>query len=267
MTLLANIAAIKIENAEAEEIRIADEIKRKQLELARDFQQNFLPKKNPECENFEIAGKNIPCEDVGGDYYDFIDIDKDKIAVTIADVSGKGSHAAMLMSGLRQSLHTMVGPSQEIQGMAKKLNDLVHGTTESNTYITFFYGELHKQTGEFFYINAGHFPPIILDKKGNVKRLGTCGFCLGMFPVVDYEVKELQLEEEDIALMFTDGITECRNKADEEYSEEKLIEVLKNSRKLSSEKLCDKIFDDVNAYTGETEQMDDMTLVIVKRIS
>ncbi len=151
--------------------------------------------------------------------------------------------------------------------MAKKLNDLVHETTESNTYITFFYGELHKQTGEFFYINAGHFPPIILDKKGNVKRLGTCGFCLGMFPVVDYEVKELQLEEEDIALMFTDGITECRNKVDEEYSEEKLIEVLKNSRKLSSEKLCDKIFDDVNAYTGETEQMDDMTLVIVKRIS
>ncbi len=111
MTLLANIAAIKIENAEAEEIRIADEIKRKQLELARDFQQNFLRKKNPECENFEIAGKNIPCEDVGGDYYDFIDIDKDKIAVTIADVSGKGSHAAMHMSGLRQSLHTMVGPS------------------------------------------------------------------------------------------------------------------------------------------------------------
>ena len=267
LTLLANLAAIKIENAEAEEIRKKDEIKREQLELARDFQRNFLPKKNPKCERFEIHGKNVPCYEVGGDYYDFIDIDEDRIAVTIADVSGKGSPAAMHMTALRQSLHAKVGPKYDEKEMAEKLNDLVYGTTELNTYITFFYGELNKKTGEIPYINAGHFPPIVMDKKGHITRLESCGFCLGMFPVVNYEVRKLRLEIGDTALLFTDGITECRNKADEEYTEERLIGVLRKNRKLSSEKLCDKIFDEVNTYAEETEQMDDMTLVIVKRVS
>jgi serine phosphatase RsbU (regulator of sigma subunit) len=266
LTLLANMAAIKIENAQVQQQIIEAEIKRKQLEMARNEQRNFLPRKNPECEKFEIAGKNISCYEVGGDYYDFIDIDEDRMAVTIADVSGKGFRAAIHMSGLRQSLHAKVSPSQSLKELAEKVNELIHGTTDTNTYITFFYGELNMTSGEFPYINAGHFPPIVMNKKGQVRRLGACGFCLGMFPVAEYEVKEMRLEVGDIALLYTDGITECRDEAGEEYGEERLIEILKKGRKLSAEKLCDKIFDEVDAFGDGTEQMDDMTLVVVKRV-
>jgi serine phosphatase RsbU (regulator of sigma subunit) len=266
LTLLANMAAVKIENALAQQKRIEGEISRKQLELARNFQRKFLPITNPVCEKFEMAGKNVPCYEVGGDYYDFIDIDEDRMAVTIADVSGKGFPAAIHMSGLRQSLHAQVSPSHNLKELIEKVNDLIHGTTESNTYITFFYGELNKNSGEFFYINAGHFPPIVINKKGQVKRLEACGFCLGMFPVVDYEVREMKLEIGDTALLFTDGITECRNKAGGEYTEERLIKGLRKNRRFSAERLCDKIFDEVNAFGEEAERIDDMTLVVVKRV-
>jgi serine phosphatase RsbU (regulator of sigma subunit) len=266
LTLLANTAALKIENAEAEDIRIQNEKREKQRMLAHEEQQNFLPKTNPVCKKFEIAGKNVPCYEVGGDYYDFIDIDENRMAVTIADVSGKGEMAALQMTGLRQCLHAQVGPSHNLKETTERVNDLIYGTTESNRYITFFYGELNKESGEFPYINAGHFPPIVLNKKSEVRRLGACGFCLGMFPSVEYEVRELRLDIGDTALLFTDGITECRNKVGEEYTEGRLMKLLKKYRKLSAEKLCDKIFDEVDAFRDETAQLDDMTLVVVKRV-
>ena len=152
---------------------------------------------------------------MGGDYYDFIDIDEDRIGVTIADVSGKGVSSALIMAQLRASLHTQVSPTYDINEMAAKLNTLVHSSTASNVFITFFYGELNKKTGEFSYINAGHTPPILLNKKGDVMRLDTCGFCLGMFPTAEYEVRTISLEKGDTTLFFTDGFTECRNKANE----------------------------------------------------
>jgi sigma-B regulation protein RsbU (phosphoserine phosphatase) len=187
LTLLGNLAAVKIENAKAREIKMDDDRKKQQLELAAQVQQNFLPQKKPECAKFEIAGKIIPCEEVSGDYYDFIDIDERRMAVTIADVSGKGVSAALLMAELRASLHTQVGDSYDINEMADKPNRLVHGSTAANEYITFFYGELDKENGEFRYINAGHFPPIVLDKKGEIVRLESCGYCLGMFSSSGYD--------------------------------------------------------------------------------
>jgi len=267
LTLLANLAAVKIENAKATRNKIEDDRRKKELELAARVQRDFLPKKKPECENFDISGELISCEEVSGDYYDFIDIDEKRIAVAIADVSGKGVSAAIHMAQLRSSLHTQMDPSYDINKMTEKLNDLVHGSTGPEMFITFFYGEINKESGEFFYINAGHTPPILLTKKGQISRLGSCGFCLGMFPCVDYEAKTMSLEKGDIALLFTDGITECRNKANEEYTEERLTKLLKKNHKLSAGKLQDKIFDEVNAYTEGTEQMDDMTLIVVKRLS
>jgi serine phosphatase RsbU (regulator of sigma subunit)/pSer/pThr/pTyr-binding forkhead associated (FHA) protein len=267
LTLLANLAAVKIENAEAIDLRMEDARRRQELELAARVQRDFLPRKNPECENFDISGDLISCEEVSGDYYDFIDIDDKRIAVAIADVSGKGMSAALLMAQLRSSLHTQLDPSYNIDRMTEKLNDIVHGSTATDMYITFFYGEINKESGNFSYINAGHTPPILMTKKGEVRRLGSCGFCLGMFSGIDYDVKTMSLEMGDIVLLFTDGITECRNNANEEYSEEKLIKLLKKHSKLPAGKLQDKIFDEVNAFAKDAEKMDDMTLVVVKRVS
>jgi len=187
------------------------------------------------------------------------------LGITIADVSGKGVSASLLMASMRARLHAEMVPHYKIDEMTSKLNDFVHRDTAPNAFITFFFGELDTNTGEFTYINAGHTPPVVLDKKGKVKRLESSGFCLGMFPSVDFAIQNLTLEKGDMALLFTDGLTECRNAANEEMSEEGLIDIIKKNRKLHSPNLLEKIYEELQLFTTGTEQMDDMTLVIIKR--
>jgi serine phosphatase RsbU (regulator of sigma subunit) len=212
MTLLSNLAAVKIENSRAIEQAIEVEKFQKELALAAQIQKDFLPKKNPPCENFDIAGTNIPCNQVGGDYYDFIAIDPCRLAVIVADVSGKGMSAALLMASLRAALIAEVGPQVRLENMAAKLNDFVHSSSAPNRFITFFFCELDMRAGVLRYINAGHNPPIVIAKDSTVTRLDPTGFCLGMFPAVAYEVSQVTLDKGDMVVLFTDGITDARNK-------------------------------------------------------
>jgi len=267
MTLLANLAAIKIENAKLVEQGIEKEKMEKELALATQIQRDFLPKENPQSKSFDIAGTNVPCYQVGGDYYDFIDIDPERIGITIADVSGKGVSASLLMASLRAALQSEVHLEYDIEKMVKKLNDFVHRSSSSNKFITFFFSELNKKTSELTYINAGHNPPLILDLKGKVQRLESSGFCLGMFPNVDYKMEKLKLGIGDIALLFTDGITESRNKNNEEFEEQRLIQLLKKNSKIGAQDLMEKINQELEEFTFGTEQMDDQTIVVIKRVS
>jgi len=267
LTLLSNLAAIKIENAKLFELSIEKEKMEKELDLAAQIQKDFLPKENPECENFEIAGHNVPCYQVGGDYYDFNVIDSCRWGIVVADVSGKGMSASLHMASLRAAFHSEIHPKYKIEKMASRLNNLVHGSSASNVFITFFYCELDKKSGELKYINAGHNPPLILDNKGKIHRLESCGFCLGMFPSIDYEVKKVTLKPGDMALLYTDGIIESRNKKNEEFTEKRLITLVKKHSKLSAEKLLNKIYNQVDSFTSGTEPMDDITAVVMKRVS
>jgi len=267
LTLLANLAAVKIENSKLFEDAIEKEKMEKELALAAQIQKDFLPKENPECENFEIAGSNIPCHQVGGDYFDYINIDPSRLGIVIADVSGKGVGASLLMASLRAALQSEVHSQYKLEDMACKLNDFVHRSSSPNSFITFFYCELNKKSGELGFINAGHNPPIILDKKGKIHRLEACGLCLGMFPSSTYEIKKVTLRLGDMALLFTDGITEGRNKKNEEFEEERLIKLIQKHSKLSAQKLLEKIHDEVGSFTTGTAPMDDMTLIIIKRVS
>jgi len=267
LTLISNLAAVKIENAKLIEKAIEQEKMEKELALAAKIQEDFLPKKSPECEKFEIAGSNIPCYQVGGDYYDFIDIDQNRLGIVIADVSGKGVSASLLMASLRAAIHSEVDARYKLKEMAAKLNDFVHRSSAPNTFITFFFCELDKKTGELKYLNAGHNPPVILDKKGKIHRMESCGLCLGMFPAVSYEVKKATLKPGDLALLYTDGIVECRNKNEEEFNEERLISQVQKNFKLPAQKILEKICDEINSFSSGRPQMDDMTLVIVKRTS
>lgn len=267
LTLLSNLAAVKIENAKLFEQTIEMEKMKKELALAAQIQKDFLPKENPESKNFEISGSNIPCYQVGGDYYDFIAIDPSRLGIVIADVSGKGVSASLLMASLRASLHSGVHPKYKLKEMACKLNDFVHRSSSPNCFITFFYCELNRKSGELKFINAGHNPPIILDNKGNIHRLESCGLCLGMFPSSSYEIKNSTLNLGDVALLFTDGITESRSKDNKEFTEERLIKLIQKHSKLSAQKLLEKIQEEVNTFTTGTDPMDDMTLVIIKKVS
>lgn len=266
LTLLSNLAAIKIENAKLVEQGIEKEKMEKELSLASQIQKDFLPKENPKSESFDISGSNLPCYQVGGDYFDYIPIDPARMGITIADVSGKGVSASLLMASLRAALQSEVHAEYNMETMVSKLNDFVHRSSGLNKFITFFFCELNKKTAELNYINAGHNPPLIIDPKGNVRRLESSGFCLGMFPKVQYKMDKVDLGVNDIILLFTDGITESRNKNNEEFEEEQLIKLVKKNVKLGAEILIEKIKQELEAFATGAEQMDDQTIVVIKRV-
>jgi serine phosphatase RsbU (regulator of sigma subunit) len=267
LTLLSNLAAVKIENAKLIDQSIEKEKMEKELSLASQIQKDFLPKENPSCKNFEIAGNNIPCYQVGGDYYDFISINPSCLGIIVADVSGKGVSASLLMASLRAALHSDIHPQYKLAKMTAKLNDFIHRSSPINSFITFFFCELDKKSGELRYINAGHNPPLILDKRGKIHRLGSCGLCLGMFPSQVYKVKKVTLNSGDTAVIFTDGITESRNKENKDFEDRGLIKALRKHSKLSAQKILEKIYKELDSFTSGADQMDDMTLVIIKRVS
>ncbi len=267
LTLLANLAAVKIENSKVIELSIEKEKMQKELALAAQIQKDFLPKETPEFTGFDIVGHLIQCYQVGGDYYDFIPIGSDRLGITIADVSGKGVGASLLMASLRASLHAEVHTLYDMEKMAAKLNDFVHRSSAINSFITFFFCELNRKTAEMRFVNAGHNPPMVIDRKGNFRRLESSGLCLGMFPDAEYKAQCIKLAPGDISVLFTDGITESRSKENEEFQEDKLIKFLKKHAKISARELMDKIYAEVDTFTSGVEQMDDMTLVVIKRIS
>jgi serine phosphatase RsbU (regulator of sigma subunit)/pSer/pThr/pTyr-binding forkhead associated (FHA) protein len=267
LTLLSNLAAVKIENSKLTEQAIEKEKMEKELALAAKIQEDFLPKENPSCKKFDIVGYNTPCHQVGGDYYDFIDIDPSRLGIVVADVSGKGVGASLLMASLRAALQSEVHAKYNIEEMAVKLNNFVHRSSASNGFITFFFCELSKKSGELKYINAGHNPPLIIDKKGKITRLESCGLCLGMFPASTYEVKKVTINDGEMAVLFTDGITESRNKDNKEFDEKGLIKLLRKHPKLKADKILKKVNEELDSFTAGADRMDDMTLVIIQRTS
>jgi sigma-B regulation protein RsbU (phosphoserine phosphatase) len=265
LTLLSNLAAVKIENAEATEKAIEMETLKKELSRAAQIQKDLLPKRSPDCDNYDIAGLNIPCDQVGGDYYDFIQIDPCRLGIIIADVSGKGISASLLMASLRAALHVEIRPQVSLADMAARLNDFVHRSAAVNRFITFFFCELNLETGGLRYINAGHNPPILLDRSGEITRLEPVGFCLGMFPAVVYEAREARLDVGDSVILYTDGVTDSRDKDNQEFGEERLIGLVRKNTRLPAEKIVEKICSELGSFTAGVPPFDDMTLVVLKR--
>lgn len=239
-------------------------IQSQQLKNAQ-IQRNFLPDESPEFEGFDIAGRNLPTYQVGGDYYDFIPMGSNRLGVTIADVSGKGPGAALHMVSFRTRLEVEAIPEYDIQEMTSQLNEFVHRKTDTNRFISFFFCELNNLTGELKYVNAGHNPPIVLKRTGKTERLGSCGMCLGMFPSEKYEMHAVSFEQGDIAVLFTDGITECRNEDNKEFGERRFVKLIRENTDCLAKELMDTVFKELDLFTRGSEQMDDMTLVIIKR--
>jgi serine phosphatase RsbU (regulator of sigma subunit) len=267
LTLLANLAANKIENAKVIDLEIEQQRVEAEMKTAMAIQKNFLPKRDPVFEPYDISGDMRACRHVGGDYYDYIPIDLARLGVAIADVSGKGPGAAMLMASLRASLHAEIPVTRDLALLAAKLNDFVHGSSASNDFISFFFGLLDREKGEVHYVNAGQNPPMLIDPAGNVLSLESTGFCLGMFPSVSYETRSVKFAPGEILCLYTDGIVENRNKDREEFGEERLARRLRESAGLPAREILDKIYEDTFGFASCAEASDDMTLVVIKRKS
>jgi serine phosphatase RsbU (regulator of sigma subunit) len=265
LTLLANLAAVKIENARLIDESIKALQYERELALAVQIQKNFLPRTEPDFAPYEISGSARACRRVGGDYYDYIAIDKDRLAVVVADVSGVGVSASLLMASLRGALHEKFPGTVDLGELASKLNDFVYSSSDSHLFISFFLAIIDRRKDEVVYVNAGHNPPLLQGRRGPVRLLGSTGLCLGMFPDQSYAEETVALGPGDILCFYTDGIVESRKGEHDEYGDGRLAEKIRETSGLPAQEIRDKIFEDVFAFSGCTEAGDDMTLVVVKR--
>jgi serine phosphatase RsbU (regulator of sigma subunit) len=265
LTVLANLAAIKIENARLFEASREKEEMERELVMAQKIQMNFLPRTDPLFSPYDISGRTLPCSHVGGDYFDFIQLTDSGLCLVVADVSGHGVSAGLLMTSLRSSLHAMLPAADDLASLAVKLNNTVHSHSDSHSFISFFIGLLRHDDNEISYVNAGHPPPLLLNSDGSVTPLDSNGLCLGMFPGADYRVQTKVMNPDAILCLYTDGIVEQRNRYDEEFGESRLIRQLYAFSDLSAKDILDKIYEDVFYFSGGVDITDDLTLVVAKK--
>jgi sigma-B regulation protein RsbU (phosphoserine phosphatase) len=235
-----------------------------ELEIARGIQRNLLPGEIPDFDGFDIAVMNITSQQVGGDYYDVIRLDDNTFCVAIADVSGKGVPAALLMANLQAFIKTTCSQGMQLEEATALINDLISENTSDGRFITFFWAIVDSEKRTLNYVNAGHNHPLLI-RNGKIRKLDKGGIIIGvMKTIVPYLSESIQLNKDDVIVLFTDGITEAKNKFDEEYSDEKLEVLSVESASCSSEEILEKIKDDVQTFALGAAQSDDMTVVVIK---
>ena len=261
---LANDAVNAIENGRMVEQMLEKQRMEEELKIARDIQQRLLPDSFPQLEWIEIAAVNHSCHHVGGDSYDCIALDSGDLGISIADVSGKSTPAALLMANLQASLRALAIERKPVHECVGRINHLIYQNTASDKYITFFYGELSALKKTLTYTNAGHNAPILFHRDGRYRFLQTGGIILGMMNHVAYEEETVPLNSGDVLVLYTDGITEALNAHEEEFGEERLIQVIKENRTASAQETVDRIIAAVESFSEGMDQADDMTLIVVR---
>jgi sigma-B regulation protein RsbU (phosphoserine phosphatase) len=266
LMLLASQVAIIIEKVMLHEQLIEKQRLQAQLEIARQVQLELLPARDPELEGFDISAYNFPTEEVSGDYYDWVRIYEDQIGIVIADVSGKGVPAALLMAFLRASLRAAshIGYAPHIS--MSKVNYLLWESIERNQFVTAFYGILDATNRTLAYSNAGHNPPILMEADGQARFEERGGVPLGMFRDSRYYEYYATIDPGQIFVLYTDGATEATNPAGEEYGRDRLVEVVRRNRELSAREIIDVLHRDLMDWTDGRGATDDVTFFVVKAL-
>jgi phosphoserine phosphatase RsbU/P len=267
VTVMANIAAIRIEHARLIEAEKARLLMARELERAADIQRRLLPAKPPDIPGLDLAGYNAPCRTVGGDYYDFLPYPDGRIALFIGDVSGKGMGAALLMSSLQARSLVLFEKPGELGAQVAHLNRITASNCPENCFVTFCAVVLDPATGTLRYCNAGHNAPLLLHASGNLESLEPTGTVLGILPSASYEEKTCLLNSGDVLLLFSDGVTEsCRPDVDEEFGEEQLVTLLQSQPDHAAGTIIDSIKTALASFTGGTPAADDVTLIVARRL-
>jgi len=258
---LCSLAAIAIENAKMHKSLMEKQRLVKDMEFARTIQESFLPQKTPEIAGYQFSAHYTPAQEVGGDFYDFIHLDRNRTGVVIGDVSGKGVPAALYMAKLGSDLRTLAFTEKNPAAALERLNDLLAERSRRGMFATLLYIELDSQTGSLLISNAGHLPLIIKKKDGSVKKLSTTGGSpLGILAGMKFGQESVTLDAGDIVILYTDGIIEAMNAAEELYGYERFDALIRIAPS-HPEGLKSAVIDDVNKFTGLSPQHDDMTMV------
>lgn len=266
---IVNLSVMSIENSMLFDEFLDKKKIESELRIAREIQIALLPKNIPNVQDYDITATNIPALHIGGDYFDVIKLNENKVALIIADVSGKGTPASLLMSNIQSAVHSYLKLYAEdtfdLESVTGKINELIYENTPPEKFITFFWGILDTNTHEFEYINAGHNPPFVL-KNSHVHLLDKGGFMIGIMDTgVIYEKGKITLGDDDVLIFYTDGVTEAQNNLNEEYGDENLISFVKNIRGETSTTILSEITNSIDEFTKGMPQYDDITLIILKK--
>ncbi len=262
---LSNILLVAIENKRLARKQLEQEALRKEMEIARSVQQLLFPKSLPQSQYLKVSSLYLPHQDVGGDYYDYIEISEQQFVLCIADVSGKGVPAALLMSNFQAALRTMIRHSSDLIEIVTELNHQTVINARGEHFITFFVAIVDRSTKELFYVNAGHNPPFLLadGKDPQLLELGTT--ILGSFePLPFLKVGKMTYDNEFMFFSYTDGLTETFSEHGEPFGLEKVIELVVNYQDESLDQINGELLKELNKFRGRNTYNDDITLLSCK---
>jgi len=261
----ARQAAIAIENSRLHEEELMVKQIEEELEQARRIQSKLLPELNPRIEGYDISGRSYACRWVGGDYYDYLELPDGKLGLVIADVCGKGVPAAVMMASLQASLVSLIGQNLSPQEVVIQLNRYFHRSIASDKFVTFFHSELDYLNHNIKYVNAGHNPPLLVRRNGEISKLSKGGMVLGVEEENVYNQGDVHIGIGDILLLYTDGITEISKNRESINIENLLIRKIQNLSSLDSDNIIDNIYKSAMALNKDQNLPDDFTLVCIKR--
>ena len=237
----------------------------KEVELAAEVQRLFLPRSDPETVEFEISGAMHPARVVGGDYYDFLPRPDGRMRLVIADVSGKGVAAALLMSATAAAVQLETNEPRKLCDVVSHLNKELYALQDDGRFVTVLVGELDPRSGALKYINCGHNPALLLRGDGReVEWLGASCTPVGMTPEMDCSLEEIRLAPGDIMVWYTDGLTEASNRNAKEFGTGRLLESVRLHSGDTAREICEQLWQDAAAFTQRDSLDDDLTLMVVK---
>jgi sigma-B regulation protein RsbU (phosphoserine phosphatase) len=256
--------AIAMENARMHIELLEKQRMEQELQLGREIQSRLLP--SPPCDvaDTELAALNIPCYEVGGDYYDFLELPDGDIGLAIGDVSGKGVAAALIMSSVQAALRVAAPIDDDLARLMTRLNALIFRSARGRKYVTFFFGRYTPSTGELRYVNAGHNPPFIANGHG-LEELASTGRPIGIFPEARYEMKTVTMPPGSTLFLYTDGLNEANDPEENEFGNDRLRALFESVHGEPADAIPAKVISAVTAFEAGTPPSDDKTIVVARR--
>ncbi|MGH9398941.1 MAG: PP2C family protein-serine/threonine phosphatase, partial [Thermoanaerobaculia bacterium] len=265
LSLFANQAAGAIETARLHREAIEREKIERELELAAAIQREILPSSLPEVAGTELAAANLPTRQVGGDYFDLFPLSRGRLGFLVADVSGKGIPAALLVSTVHAAVHLQIDEARTVAELVERIDRHLQRFSATRRFLTLFFGLLEPDIGLLRYVSAGHNPALIARADGGVDRVESTGVPIGILPHATWREETLTLAHGELIAVYTDGLTEAGNEKDEEFGLGRLAECVRQGARRPVQQLCDVILSDVADFASGMPQYDDQTLLVVRR--
>jgi sigma-B regulation protein RsbU (phosphoserine phosphatase) len=264
---LSNLACVSIENARLFQDALEKQRMEDELAIAREIQQGLLPRSLPLIAGFDVAAANISSKQVGGDYYDVVPRGINEFVIAIGDVSGKGTGAALLMANVQAAMRALIPMSLPLPETTARMNDLTTENTGQGNFITFVWGVLNASDRTFRYVNAGHNPPLLVRRNGTIEHLDIGGIILGMMKTTTpYGEGIVTLQSGDVLFLFTDGVSEAMDSAGNDFTDERLIDVVRELQELSAHDIIEGVRKALDDHTKGTPQSDDITMLVLRAL-